>query len=225
MAARGKYKLKRRAEHQDETRERIIKAAVSLHSQIGPGKTTISAIAKLAGVERPTVYRHFPDQLSLFKACSGYGVAAYPLPDPEPWLQSADPAVRLRLGLAELYAYYRLHATRLANILRDAESIPSLRQVNESVFRHRISRMQEVLACAPDSPEGRAPAFASLGLVLQFQTWRLLTNQGLDQEAIVELAARIAECAPAGRAGHSRRRTKRPSSPRRKNIGRLMPKP
>jgi AcrR family transcriptional regulator len=67
---RGKYKLKRRAERQEETRLRIARAAVELHGTVGPSKTTISALAEEAGVSRPTVYSHFPDELSLFKACS-----------------------------------------------------------------------------------------------------------------------------------------------------------
>ena len=66
-----RYTLKRRAELQAETRQRIVDAAVALHSSVGPAATTISAIAEHAGVERLTVYRHFPDELTLLRACSG----------------------------------------------------------------------------------------------------------------------------------------------------------
>jgi AcrR family transcriptional regulator len=64
------YTLKRRAEQQAETRQRIVEAAVDLHS-VGPAFTTISMIAERAGVQRHTVYAHFPDERSLYLACSG----------------------------------------------------------------------------------------------------------------------------------------------------------
>jgi AcrR family transcriptional regulator len=54
------YRKRLRAEQEEETRERITKAAVKLHGTIGPARTTISGVAEEAGVQRATVYRHFP---------------------------------------------------------------------------------------------------------------------------------------------------------------------
>ena len=65
------YTLKRRAEQQMETRRRIVEAAVDLHSSVGPALTSISMVAERAGVQRHTLYAHFPDEKSLFLACSG----------------------------------------------------------------------------------------------------------------------------------------------------------
>ena len=72
------YQLKQRADRQAETRQRIIEATIELHQTIGPAATTISEIAKRAGVGRVTVYRHFPEELSLDRACSGLYFAAEP---------------------------------------------------------------------------------------------------------------------------------------------------
>ena len=94
----GKYTLKRRAEQQAETRRRIVEAVVELHKTIGPADTTISAIAERAGVERLTVYRHFPDDAALFSACSEHWRAAHPHPDLAVWVGIADPGERLRLA-------------------------------------------------------------------------------------------------------------------------------
>ena len=41
---RRKYELKKRAERQDETRQRIVEATVALHEELGPAQTSISAI-------------------------------------------------------------------------------------------------------------------------------------------------------------------------------------
>ena len=102
-----KYQLNKRAERQQETRRRIEAAAIALHEEVGGVAATITAIAERAGVSRLTVYRHFPDERSLLTACTGTYLAANPPPDPRDWARIPDPAVRLRIALAELYPYYR----------------------------------------------------------------------------------------------------------------------
>ena len=103
MSTSRTYELKRRAERQQETRRRIIDAAVELHTTLGPSRTTVSAIAERAGVTRPTVYAHFPDDRALFQACSGHVRQAVPPPDPTPWRLIADPCARLETALRDLY--------------------------------------------------------------------------------------------------------------------------
>jgi AcrR family transcriptional regulator len=200
---RGKYQLKRRAEGEAETRRRIVEAAVALHSEVGPARTTISAIADLAGVRRPTVYRHFPDERSLFKACSGHGLIIHPLPDPEPWRQLIDPLTRLRVALGELYPYYRLHARRLSNILRDSEAMPVLQEVNAAVFVPRMQRMHRVVAEAwAGEGEPSGELLATLGLVLNFYTWRFLALQaGMNDDQAVELVVGMVACVSRSRPG------------------------
>src|SRR3712207_1358966 len=79
---RGKYNLKARAERYQQTRQRIVETTLELHRTYGPAKTTITDIAKRAGVKRQTVYNHFPEELSLFKACAAHNRTLNPLPDP-----------------------------------------------------------------------------------------------------------------------------------------------
>src|SRR5438128_6536128 len=100
------YQLKRRAEHQDQTRQRIIEATIELHQTIGPKATTVSEIAERAEVGRVTVYRHFPDEPTLARACSGQYFERHPLPDPNRWRAVSNPVERLRTGLRETYAYH-----------------------------------------------------------------------------------------------------------------------
>src|SRR2546429_5805679 len=107
------YRLKKRAERQEETRGRIVEAAVALHSTVGPGRTTVSAIAEKAGVERHTYYRHFPVERDLFSACTGLYMERNPLPDPAAWRTVADPLRRLRRGLTEMYSYYERNEAML----------------------------------------------------------------------------------------------------------------
>src|SRR5207302_3879998 len=114
-----KYVINRRDKRQDETRERIVDAAVALHHTIGPAHTTDVAIAEKARVTRRTFYRHFPDELSLFRACTSHSFEQWPPPQPDKWRRIADPIERVRLALGELYAYYRVAGAGLAVIMRD----------------------------------------------------------------------------------------------------------
>ena len=106
MATRT-YQKKRRAEREAETRQRIVEAMVALHREIGPARTTISAIAERAGVERLTVYRHFADETAMFEACTSHYATQVPGPDPAAWSGIDEPAERLRAALLAFYDYYR----------------------------------------------------------------------------------------------------------------------
>src|ERR1700741_1397047 len=103
---KGPYRMKKRAELEEQTRLRITESAVALHEELGPARASISAIAERAGVRRSTVYRHFPDEEALFAACSAHWGAANPPPDPQPWTAIEDPAERTETALSELYAFY-----------------------------------------------------------------------------------------------------------------------
>src|SRR5689334_3970799 len=101
-----RYRKRLRAEQELQTRQAITEAAVKLHGTLGPARTTVSAIAEEAGVQRATVYRHFPDEPALFQACSGHYMAMHPLPDPSRWVEIADPAERLREALGDVYGWW-----------------------------------------------------------------------------------------------------------------------
>lgn len=197
---RGKYELKRRAERQEETRLRIVRAAVELHGTVGPSKTTIGALAEEAGVSRPTVYSHFPDELSLFKACSSLDLSENPLPDPEPWAEILDPEERLRSALTEVYAYYLRKERMMYNVLRDAqgdaEVSANLREVLKPLFAP-WERMKEILATAWEVNEERPQQLlrGAIGVALDFQTWRtMVRGQGLTEAQAVDLMVRMVRC-------------------------------
>lgn len=185
------YRLKRRAERQDETRQRIVEAAVELHTTLGPARTSILAIAERAGVERPTVYRHFPEMDDLLVACSTHYRERNPQPNPEPWLQISDPGLRLRQGLEAIYAYYSARESELWNILRDAEDMPEVRRVAEPDIQHH-QRTMEVLASAwPNPKDGKLRA--AIGHAMDFFAWRSLRRQGLSNEQAIELMFDLAK--------------------------------
>jgi AcrR family transcriptional regulator len=202
---RGKYELKKRAERQEETRLRIARATLELHEILGPALTTRSAIAERAGVTRPTVYSHFPNDFSLGKACSSLELSDNPLPDPRPWQQIADPERRMRVALGELYAYFRRRERLWANILRDQEMVltnddPQAREADaeimEPIFLH-WERMKQTLATGwGGSYESPRLVLSAIGLALDFQTWRAMARrQDLSDEQAIELMVGMVRCA------------------------------
>lgn len=183
---RRTYTLGRRAEQQAQTRQRIVEAAVDLHTRVGPAATTISMIAEQAGVQRHTLYAHFPDERSLLLACSGLFEERNPAPDAEPWRGIGDPAARLRRGLAAIYAWYGRNADTLSSVIRDAEHHALTRETVAMRFAPLMAAYQEVLG-ADLRPRQRA----LLGLALSFFTWRTLVRDGgLAPDAAVEAMVR-----------------------------------
>lgn len=184
------YTLKRRAEKQAETRQRIVEAAVDLHGSVGPAQTTLSMVAERAGVQRHTLYAHFPDERSLLLACSGFAMERDPLPDAAPWRAIADRAERLRTGLAAVYGWYERNAALAACVLRDAEYHALTREMIELRQAPHMAAYEEVLGKALNARQR-----AVLRLALSFFTWRTLTREsGLDQKAAVAAMVQAIAC-------------------------------
>lgn len=166
------YTLKRRAESQAETRQRITEAAVALHSTIGPANTTISMIAEKAGVQRNTFYAHFPDERSMGMACSGLAMERDPPPDAETWRDIADGSARLTTALAAVYDYYARNERLLACVLRDAEHHALTREIMDLRYGPIIAAWHQVLGAGLNSKQR-----AMLALALSFHTWRTLARE------------------------------------------------
>jgi AcrR family transcriptional regulator len=194
---RGKYNLKARAERHQQTRQRIVETAMELHKIHGPAQTSITDIAKRAGVERQTVYNHFPDELSLLKACSAHNRTLNPPPDPEPWRLIADPESRLRRALAEVYAYYRRNEQMQANVTRDAQANPNVRKVFEARIKHQ-ERMRDALGAGfleQGDGQRHKQLYGALWVALEFQTWHtLVREQGFEDEEVIELMVGMVRC-------------------------------
>ncbi len=178
QTSKRKYELKKRADAMGETRRRITEAAVELHTSIGPARTTVSAVAERAGVQRHTVYRHFPTDDELFSACSSHYAELHPLPDGEAWAAEADPAARLELALEQLYDHYAETAGMYANVLRDAELVEAIPRVL-APFERRVDEMAGALASGWGARGARRAVLdAAIRHALGFRTWQSLVQQG-----------------------------------------------
>ena len=200
-----KYRMTRRAEAEQRTRLLITESTVALHQSLGPARTSVSAVARRAGVRRSTVYRHFPDEHSIFSACTSYWMAANPFPDMNRWKAIDDSGARLMSALTELYAHYRRTERMMSNILRDEATMPIVRQMLGG-YRDYLGAARDVLMSGTGAREpARQQVRAAIGHALTFGTWRSLAReQGLSDSQAAGLMCRLVAAAPGTPA---RRRT------------------
>ena len=193
IAPKRKYELKKRAAEMAETHLRITEAAIDLHGTVGPARTTLSAVAERAGVERRTLYRHFPTEADLFAACSTHYFTANPFPDLDAWRAIRDPHQRLERALDELYAYYERTDPMLSNVLRDADLV--------DVARDAVAPLHAYLEEAADilttgrRVRGRRRQLVGGALrhALAFSTWRSLTSNGIGRSEAATLVTALVE--------------------------------
>ena len=165
---------------------RILDAVIALHDEVGPRRTTIRAIAERAGVQRLTVYRHFPDERRLYDARTARWLSDHPLPDRTQWSCISDPAAATQTALARLFAYYRRTARTWTHAYRDLPHVPALGPPMAQYERYLASvggGLERAWSGGTVSSEVRA----LLRHALRFSTWESLAGEGLDDEQMAAL--------------------------------------
>jgi AcrR family transcriptional regulator len=201
-----KYELKARAESQRETRERIVRATMELHREVGPAQTTVAEIARRANVQRLTVYNHFPQDAELFGACQMHWLSRHPLPDLAPALALRDPAERLTAVLHRHYGWYRETESMAEKVQRDRGAVPPLDDLLRRTADAGLAQLTEALnagfATDQEDADGVAPRRRALiRLALDFWTWRRLDREGLDDAEAAELMAAAVAAVAGGKSG------------------------
>jgi AcrR family transcriptional regulator len=195
MPTKRKYELKKRAEQVGETRRRITEAAIELHGSVGPSRTTLSAVAQRAGVERRTLYRHFPNEADLFAACSTHYFTANPWPDLGSWREIRDPQERLELALDELYAYYERTEPMFSNALRDAEVVDFARDAMAPLQAFLEEAAEILMAGRNLRGRRRQLVNGALRHAVAFSTWQSLSTNGIGRSDALKLATALVEAA------------------------------
>lgn len=190
--------MRRRLDSVDQTRQRIVAATFDLHATIGPSRTTIRAIADRAGVQRHTVYAHFPDMAALYEACTTHGIQATAMPHPDDWAGIDAPAQRLHHGLAAMVTWYRANTVMLDNVLFDIDP-DAPPTATPDPFEVRLGALLESLRQGWSVPSERRGAFdAVLTHALAYTTWRSLSDGGLPDDRIVALLVGVIQAVADG---------------------------
>jgi AcrR family transcriptional regulator len=199
IAPRRRYELKKRAEEMAETRLRITEAAIELHGTVGPARTTLSAVAERAGVERRTLYRHFPSEADLFAACSAHYFTANPWPDLGEWRAVRDPRQRLERALRDLYAYYERTEPMFSNVLRDAELVDLARDAVAPLHAYLDDAAEILTAGRRARGRRRRLLRGALRHALDFSTWRSLSVNGIGRSDAARLVTALVDAAEGDR--------------------------
>ena len=194
-----KYELRKRADEMAATRLRLTEAAIELHGTVGPSRTTLSAVAKRAGVERRTLYRHFPNEADLFAACSTHYFAAHPWPDLDNWRAIRDPQQRLERALDELYAYYERTEPMLSNVLRDAPLVDAARDAVAPLHAFLDEAAETLVNGRQARGRRRDLVRGALRHALAFSTWHSLSANGIGRSEAVKLITALVESTAAPR--------------------------
>jgi AcrR family transcriptional regulator len=194
-----KYELKKRAEDMAETHQRITEAAIELHGTVGPSRTTLSAVAERAGVERRTLYRHFPAEADLFAACSAHYFTANPWPDLGEWRAIRDPQQRLERALDELYAYYERTEPMFSNVLRDAELVDFAREAMAPLHAYLEEAAEILIIGRPGRGRRQELVTGALRHALAFSTWHSLSTNGIGRSDAAKLVTALVEAAAGDR--------------------------
>ena len=186
--------LKARAVRQRRTRKRIVAATAALHREVGPARTTIVDIARRAGVQRLTVYNHFPALPDLLGACQQHFLTRHPPPDLMSFATGNEGA-GLDAALLALYSWYRTNRSMEHNVHRDRHLIPELDELMRAnadpLFDAAASAHAQVLGGTPASVEA---ARCLIRVALEFSTWELLADHGMADADIANLLCRAATC-------------------------------
>ena len=190
-----KYDLKARAEAQQQTRQRIVQVTMELHKELGPAQTTISEIARRAGVQRLTVYNHFPHEAELVGACQAHWLALHPPPDVGAAFAGTDPVRRVATVLGAFYTWYRETAAMAEKVQRDREAVPALDTLLQQTGDAALDQLAAGLADGFGGANGGRMRRPMIRLALDFWTWRRLAHEGLDDEEAAALMATAVDSA------------------------------
>jgi len=191
MNQKRSYKMRERAKSQEETRQRIVEATMKLHEEVGPRATTISAIAEKAGVQRLTVYRHFPDEAAVFQACTSHWLSLNPPPNPAEWADETDPREKLSKALSAFYRYYKATRRMWTVSFRDVADVPALQGPMEEFEGFVASVAKDIAASFGSDENGQIAVTIKHAIV--FPTWSDLDAQRLTNDAKIDLVSKWLE--------------------------------
>jgi len=189
------YRMSKRAEDRERTRERIIRATMRVHDEKGVAPATFSEIAERAGVGVATVTRHFPALGDLVRACGAHVWREMrpPVPDAAPAVFAGIESMpeRLRRLVEEIDAFYARGALRLGLAARDRELVPELDQFLDAVEAGVAAMVREALADSGVSDRAVAVANA----MMSFPVWAAFDRLGLSGAGLTDLRVDLLECA------------------------------
>lgn len=166
---RRPYRLGRRAETSEETRQRLVEATFQLHAERGIADTSMKDIAARAGVSVGTVYHHFPSYAHAIVACGAYTAEHAPAPTAAIYEGAGTRMERVERLVRALFGWYE-RVPALESVRRDRHLTRELDAFAKEEVRNRRS-----LAAQAVGSKGPAALVAALA---DIDVYRSLRREG-----------------------------------------------
>jgi AcrR family transcriptional regulator len=193
MANRS-YRMQKRAQALEETRNQIVWATMQLHGEKGVAATTQADVAERAGVSAATVYRHFPTLDSLVRACGSqvWVIMKAPRPEDAERLFSGLTTTRARLQrfVEEVCEFYSRAELPLQGAREDRSRVPEL----DESLRWVQAGLEALARAALEADAAEARQLQLLLALTDFGVWKSLGDHGLPSDLAPEIMLRLLEC-------------------------------
>ena len=194
LVASRPYRMKKRAEALEETRNQIVWATMQLHAEKGAAATSQADIATRAGVAPATVYRHFPTLGSLVRACGTQIWMAVSPPRPEDserlFAGLGTTRERLHRFVEEVSEFYRRAWLPLDSARQERSRVPELDENLRWVEAGLEAQAREALALEEDD-ESRVQLTLAL---TDFGVWKSLRDHGVPEDVAAKVLAALLQC-------------------------------
>ncbi len=192
MAPR-KYTMDKRRAAVEETRRRILEAALALHSEKGIFGTSWQDIARRADVSVGTVYKHFPSLDELVPACGElmYTITRPPSPDAAPWIFAGASSLEERMErlVAELFDFYERGAAYIETDFQERR-LPEVQEW-EAHMRATIAGLARE-ALQPVGPGERT--VQAVSALLDFSTYKSFMDRDIPKEQAAKTMNEVLLC-------------------------------
>jgi AcrR family transcriptional regulator len=188
-----KYTMDKRKAAVEETRQRILEAALALHAEKGIFGTSWQDIAHRADVSVGTVYKHFPSLDELVPACGelAYVILRPPSLEDAPQIFADATSLEERLGrlISELYTFYERGAPYIETDFQERRLAAVVEW--EAYMRATIAGLvREALVCAePDEH-----TVHSVSALLDFSTFKSFLDRDIPKEQAAKTISEVLLC-------------------------------
>ena len=192
MAPR-KYTMDKRRAAVEETRQRILEAALALHSEKGIFGTSWQDIAHRADVSVGTVYKHFPSLDELVPACGElvYAITRPPSLEDAPQIFAEANSLEERLGrlIEELFAFYERGAPYIETDFQERR-LPAVVEW-ETYMRATIAGLvrKALVSAEPDEH-----TVQSVSALLDFSTFKSFVDRDIQKEQAAKTMSEVLLC-------------------------------
>lgn len=185
--------MDKRREAVEATRQRILEATLTLHTEKGIFGTSWQDIAHRADVSVGTVYKHFPSLDELVPACGElmYAITRPPsLEDaPEIFAGASSLEERLERLIAELFDFYERGAPYIETDFQERQ-LPAVREW-EAYMRATIAGLGRE-ALLPSGPDERT--VQAVSALLDFSTFKSFLDRDIPKEQAAKTVNEVLLC-------------------------------